>query len=130
MTVRLTAVLLLAVATGCFQKYARGFDPARTQKVVVWSNGMRDVHAIEDRAEVEALVACLARAERVREASRGPVTHKLQIHGPNGGSWMLDAASGELAFLTVKARKPVYRLGEADLETVRRLLAPAPDRSP
>lgn len=124
MTARVAAVLLLAAATGCHPK-ARGpgFEPVKTVKVVVRGESLQLVRTIEDRAEVDAFMGCLARAER-GPSKRIAHTHSIDVHGPHGGRWLLDAANGELELLTMQAGKPVYRLRAADLETVRRLLAP------
>jgi hypothetical protein len=131
MTARVAALLLLTVATGCSSKTrAPAFDPTETEKIVVRVPGPGPDPTIADRAEVEAFVGCLVRAERTHSRWSGPATHSLYVHGPSGGRWMLDAETGAFRILTMQAGKPVYRLRAADLETVRRLLAPAPERAP
>jgi len=140
MIARRAAVLLLAAATGCVPKArSPGFDPARTQKVLVWntpgSERFQVVRRIEDGAEIDAFVGCLARAERVRSSPAphtiiGSATHAVDIYGLHGGRWLLDAESGTFWVLTIKAGEPKYRLRESDLETVRRLVASAPAPSP
>ncbi|HET9554631.1 MAG TPA: hypothetical protein VFP50_16820 [Anaeromyxobacteraceae bacterium] len=89
------------------------------------SSGPRS-RTVDGRAELDALLACLGRAERIEsQRESGRWTHRIDIFGdaPGHGRWLYDATSGDLRYLTVKV-SPTYRLSAADKSRAEELMLP------